>query len=42
MVRKAYNANGISASGPYSHAVDAGELVFFIRTNCDECRSHAN
>ncbi|MCQ4921924.1 RidA family protein [Tissierella carlieri] len=28
MVRKAYNANGISASGPYSHAVDAGELVF--------------
>ncbi|WP_313757287.1 Rid family detoxifying hydrolase [Tissierella sp.] len=28
MGRKAYNAKGVSASGPYSHAVDAGELVF--------------
>jgi 2-iminobutanoate/2-iminopropanoate deaminase len=28
-MRKAYNAMGVSASGPYSHAVDAGELVFF-------------
>lgn len=29
MARKAYNAKGASASGPYSHAVDAGELVYF-------------
>ncbi|TCU64820.1 hypothetical protein EV204_1217 [Tissierella praeacuta] len=29
MGRKAYNAKGVSASGPYSHAVDAGELVFY-------------
>ncbi len=29
MTRKAYNAKGATASGPYSHAVDAGELVYF-------------
>jgi 2-iminobutanoate/2-iminopropanoate deaminase len=29
MTRKAYNANGVAASGPYSHAVDAGDLVYF-------------
>ncbi len=28
MTRIVYNAMGVSASGPYSHAVDAGELVF--------------
>ncbi|OCA85853.1 reactive intermediate/imine deaminase [Bacillus sp. FJAT-27225] len=29
MTRKAYNAKGSAASGPYSHAVDAGDLVYF-------------
>lgn len=29
MTRKAYDAKGTVASGPYSHAVDAGELVYF-------------
>lgn len=29
MVRKVYNAKGVAASGPYSHAVDAGEFVYF-------------
>jgi len=29
MTRVAYNAKGATASGPYSHAVDAGELVYF-------------
>ncbi|SDZ23186.1 2-iminobutanoate/2-iminopropanoate deaminase [Proteiniborus ethanoligenes] len=28
MGRKVYNANGIPAVGPYSHAVEAGELVY--------------
>lgn len=27
-MRKAYKAKGVVASGPYSHAVDAGELIF--------------
>ena len=29
MTRKAYSGKSASASGPYSHAVDAGELVYF-------------
>ncbi len=29
MSRKAYSAPGAAAIGPYSHAVDAGNLVFF-------------
>ena len=29
MVRKNYTAKGVSASGPYSHAIDGGEYVFF-------------
>ncbi|MER2089409.1 MAG: Rid family detoxifying hydrolase [Sporosarcina sp.] len=29
MTRIVYNAKGATASGPYSHAVDAGELVYF-------------
>ncbi|MCZ2257610.1 RidA family protein [Sporosarcina sp. G11-34] len=29
MTRKIYNAKGATVSGPYSHAVDAGELVYF-------------
>ena len=28
MVRKAYSGKRASASGPYSHAVDAGEYIF--------------
>ncbi|MBN6205718.1 RidA family protein [Ralstonia pickettii] len=28
-MRKTYNASDVSASGPYSHAVDAGEYVYF-------------
>lgn len=28
MTRIAYNATGSTASGPYSHAVDAGNLVY--------------
>ena len=28
MVRKIYNAENATASGPYSHGVDAGEFVF--------------
>ena len=28
MPRKAYNAEGATAIGPYSHAVDAGKLVY--------------
>ena len=29
MTRKIYNAKGATVSGPYSHAVDAGEFVYF-------------
>ena len=29
MVRKVYEAKNVDASGPYSHAVDAGEFVYF-------------
>ena len=29
MSRTVYYAKGTTASGPYSHAVDAGELVYF-------------
>lgn len=29
MERKAYTGEGISSSGPYSHAVDAGNFVYF-------------
>ena len=29
MARKAYEVKGATASGPYSAAVDAGELVYF-------------
>lgn len=29
MTRKAYNAKGATVSGPYSHAIDAGELIYF-------------
>lgn len=28
-MRKTYNAKDVSASGPYSHAVDAGEYIYF-------------
>lgn len=28
MARNAYNAKGVFAAGPYSHAVDAGGLVY--------------
>lgn len=29
MVRKTYTGETVSSSGPYSHAVDAGDYVFF-------------
>ena len=29
MSRKAYNADGAVSVGPYSHAVESGELIFF-------------
>lgn len=29
MTRKVYEAKNVDASGPYSHAVDAGEFVYF-------------
>ncbi|MHB1395099.1 MAG: RidA family protein [Clostridia bacterium] len=29
MSRKAYNANGAVSVGPYSHAVESGELIYF-------------
>ena len=29
MARKAYEVKGATASGPYSAAVDAGDLVYF-------------
>ncbi|WP_066290024.1 RidA family protein [Bacillus sp. FJAT-29937] len=29
MARKAYEAKSATASGPYSHAIDAGEFVYF-------------
>lgn len=29
MSRKAYNANGAVAVGPYSHAVESGDTVYF-------------
>lgn len=29
MSRKNYTANNVSASGPYSHAIDAGDYIFF-------------
>lgn len=29
MLRKAYQAKSAEVSGPYSHAVDAGEFVYF-------------
>jgi 2-iminobutanoate/2-iminopropanoate deaminase len=29
MSRKAYNADGAVSVGPYSHAVESGELVYF-------------
>ena len=29
MVRKIYTAKSIESAGPYAHAVDAGEFVFF-------------
>lgn len=29
MVRKTYTAASVMASGPYSHAVDAGDYVYF-------------
>lgn len=29
MTRKAYTGEGVMSSGPYSHAVDTGEFVFF-------------
>lgn len=29
MVRKVYEAKGAKAAGPYSHAVDGGEYVYF-------------
>lgn len=29
MVRKVYTGQSMTSSGPYSHAVDAGEFVFF-------------
>ena len=30
MVRKTYTGESVSSSGPYSHAVDAGDYVFFF------------
>lgn len=29
MTRKTYSADSVASSGPYSHAVDAGDFVFF-------------
>lgn len=29
MVRKNYTANNVTSSGPYSHAIDAGDYIFF-------------
>src|SRR5690625_1847621 len=29
MARKNYTADNVSASGPYSHAIDAGDYIFF-------------
>lgn len=29
MTRKNYTAENVSASGPYSHAIDAGDFIFF-------------
>lgn len=29
MTRKTYTAEGVMASGPYSHAVDAGDYIYF-------------
>lgn len=29
MSRKAYSAEGVVSVGPYSHAVESGELIFF-------------
>lgn len=29
MKREIYTGEGVSASGPYSHAVDAGDYIFF-------------
>lgn len=29
MTREIYTGEGVSASGPYSHAVDAGDYIFF-------------
>lgn len=29
MKRKNYTANAVNASGPYSHAIDAGDFIFF-------------
>lgn len=29
MVRKVYQGKNVDASGPYSHAVDAGEFIYF-------------
>ena len=29
MVRKNYTANNVTSSGPYSHAIDTGDYIFF-------------
>lgn len=29
MVRKSFTAKNVASSGPYSHAIDAGDLIFF-------------
>jgi len=29
MVRKTYSAENVESSGPYSHAVDAGDYIYF-------------
>ena len=29
MVRKTFTANSVASAGPYSHAVDAGDYVYF-------------
>lgn len=29
MVRKNYTASNVTSSGPYSHAIDAGDYIFF-------------
>lgn len=29
MTRKNYTADNVSSSGPYSHAIDAGDFIFF-------------